>query len=172
MELAIISITFHLNALIFFCEAALSVYILHPHSATARFNVVRSLYLVLILMLEFCHKLLRFIINNVAIAKSLFISLKHFPSAVILLPKYLNESNVSRTLPIIRINWARSFLSFSTISILLFSALSSMPYFLYVMSNSEISCQISLFFHIRLMSSMKHRFAIASPYFHTIAKCV
>ena len=53
-------------------------------------------------MLEFRHILLRLIKDDVAIADRLRTSSEHFPSAVILLPKYLNESNVSRSLPITR----------------------------------------------------------------------
>ena len=65
-----------------FCNAASSVHASHPYSATARVIVVRSLYLVLIEMLEFLQALRRFIKDAVAIANRLRTSSEHFPSAV------------------------------------------------------------------------------------------
>ena len=84
---------------ILFCNATSKVHAGHPYSATARVIIVRGLYLVLIEMLEFLQQLLRFIKDAVVIANRLRTSSDHFPSAVNLLPKYLNESTVSRSLP-------------------------------------------------------------------------
>ena len=74
---------------------------LHRVSMSHIHIVVRSLYFVLIQMLEFRDILLKFVKDDVAIANRLRTSSEHFPSAVILLPKYLNDTTVSRSVPII-----------------------------------------------------------------------
>ena len=74
---------------------------LHRLSMSHIHIAVRSLYLVLMEMLEFCDILLKFIKDDVAIANRLRTSSEHFPSAVILLPKYLNDTAVSRSVPFI-----------------------------------------------------------------------